>query len=172
VTLTATDSKGASSRWAGTVTVVDAAPPQVTCSVNETTVWPPDHRLIDVGFSYAPTENCDPNPAIRISVTSNEPGMFSPAAAFIEDPAGKVTGLRLRAERKEDGDGRVYLIKMIATDKAGNSASVCSALTVPHDRSAASRSNAVAQAAAAVAACEPLANNALVGAYTPQNSRK
>ena len=172
VTLTVTDNKGASSRWNGTVTVADATPPQVACSVNRTTLWPPDHRLIDVGFSYAATENCDPNPAISISVTSNEPGVFSPDAAFTEDAAGKITGLRLRAERKEDGHGRVYLIKVTATDEAGNSASMCSALAVPHDQSAASRSSALAQAAAAVAACEPLANNALVGEYTSQSSRK
>jgi len=144
----------------------------MTCSASKTTLWPPNHDLIDIGFSYSAADNCDANPAMSISITSDEPGAFSPDAALIEDPAGKVTGLRLRAERNGDGDGRVYLIKVIATDKAGNSASMCSALAVPHDRSAASRSNAVAQAAAAVAACEPLANNALVGAYTPQNSRK
>ena len=100
-----------------------------------------------------------------VSVPAIEkPGVFFPQAAFIADTSGKITGITLRAERKEDGDGRVYLIKVTTTDKAGNSASACSAVAVPHDQSAASRSRAAAQAAAAAAACKPLSNNALAAA--------
>src|SRR5437867_11733517 len=65
------------------------------------------------------------NPAMSISITSDEPGAFSPDAAFLEDPAGKMIALRLRADRKADGDGRVYLIKVTATVESGNSAGMC-----------------------------------------------
>jgi hypothetical protein len=61
--------------------------------------------------------------------------------------------LRLRSERKGDGDGRVYLIVVKATDASGNVGFCCSTVIVTHDRSAASVASVQAQAAAAQAFC-------------------
>jgi hypothetical protein len=62
--------------------------------------------------------------------------------------------LRLRSERKGDGDGRVYLIVVKATDVVGNVGFCCSTVVVPHDQSEASLASVQAQAAAAQAFCQ------------------
>jgi hypothetical protein len=76
-------------------------------------------------------------------------GNFSPDAKNI----APVT-LRLRAERKGDADGRVYLIIVTATDASGNVSRCCRTVTVTHDQSKASKASVAAQAAAAQAYCE------------------
>src|SRR5439155_13227884 len=136
--------------------------------LSKTTLWPVNHELIDVGLNFSSCDAVDPNPATSISVTSDEPvdedtgdGVSSPDAKFIKETAGNIVGLRLRAERSENGDGRVYLVKIIVKDKFGNSASKCAAVTVPYDQSSASQASVAGQAAVAAAACAPLANSVL-----------
>src|SRR6185436_15090741 len=49
VTLTITDSNGASSQSTATVTVVDNTPPAVnSVSVDKSVLWPANHKMIDV----------------------------------------------------------------------------------------------------------------------------
>ena len=74
-------------------------------------------------------------------------GNHSPDA--VQDPA-----LRLRSERKGNGDGRVYLILATATDPAGNDGHACCSVVVPHSRSAADMTSVENQAAAAEAFCQ------------------
>ena len=73
VTLTVTDSKGISSQSIGKVTAVDAALPQVSGGASKTTLWPPNHHLIDVRFSYAAKDNCDANPATSPACPHRKP---------------------------------------------------------------------------------------------------
>ena len=61
--------------------------------------------------------------------------------------------LRLRGERKGNGDGRVYLIVTEATDSSGNRGSSCCAVAVPLSNTATSQASAAAQAAAARSFC-------------------
>ena len=79
-------------------------------------------------------------------------GTFSPDAKNIAPGT-----LLLRSERKGTGGGRVYLIRSSATDLAGNVGFNCTAVTVPHDTTAASIAFVAAQAASASAYC--LANH-------------
>jgi hypothetical protein len=58
--------------------------------------------------------------------------------------------LRLRAERVEALDGRVYLVVVTATDMAGNASRACHTVVVPKGKNG----NVEAQAAAAKAFCE------------------
>ena len=72
-----------------TVTVEDQEAPQVTSSVTTASLWPPNHNLINVGFTATATDNCPGPIAIGVQVFSDEsedaPGdsHFSPDAKDI-----------------------------------------------------------------------------------------
>ena len=122
-------------------------------------LWPANHNLTNVRLGASVSEACDSNPAIEVKVFGNEDdetptgdGNFSPDASAIA-----LNSLRLRSERKGDGDGRVYLVVVRATDASGNAGIDCMTVVVPHDQSKSSIASVNAQAAAAKAFC--LANN-------------
>ena len=124
------------------------------------TLWSPNHKLVDVGFSFKASSVCLPIQSVDISVTSDEPAnppgdnYFSPDARFIRNGVGDVTGLRLRRERLGNGNGRVYLIKVTAVDTAGQRRTACCAVVVPHDQSAGSVAAVNAAADSAEADCQ------------------
>jgi hypothetical protein len=66
--------------------------------------------------------------------------------------------LRLRAERDANSNGRVYLIRMTATDVFANTSRKCIAAVVPKSQSAADVSNVVAMAQAATSVCNATGN--------------
>jgi hypothetical protein len=108
-----------------------------------------------VGLSASASDNC-PGTVISVAVFGDEDdetptgdGTFSPDAKNIAPGT-----LRLRAERIGDGDGRVYLIIVTATDAAGNVSRCCRTVTVAHDQSKSSAASVAAQAAVAQAYCE------------------
>ena len=123
-----------------------------------------------VGLSYSVSDTCDADPTVELSVSQDEPvqdttadGNFSPDAKIVRDADGKISGLRLRAERKGNGDGRVYLLILSATDASGNVAKACWAVTVPKSLSKKDKDSVAAQAAAAVAAGVPLPQDSTAG---------
>ena len=134
VTLTVTDNHGASNQCVANVTVVDDTPPAITgASANPSSLWPPNHKMIDVVINYSVSENCDSSPACVLSVTSNEPvdgtgdGDTSPDWEVID-----AHHVRLRAERAGGGNGRVYTITITCTDAANNSSTATVTVSVPH----------------------------------------
>ncbi len=138
-----------------TVTVIDTLSPKVIATVAVGTLWPPNHDLVNVGLAVSDKDTCDPSPSLGILVYSNESdleetgsGNFSPDAKNIA--AGT---LRLRSERKGNGNGRVYLILAAGTNSAGDVGVDCATVVVPHDQSAASIAQVNAMAAAARATC-------------------
>jgi WD40 repeat protein len=59
VRLIATDDRGVTNSALATVTVVDNMPPLITdASVDRPTLWPPNHRMVDVTVSYTASDNC------------------------------------------------------------------------------------------------------------------
>jgi hypothetical protein len=166
----ATDASGNSTEDRFHVTVEDTTPPQAQLSTSQTSLWPPYHELLDVGLQLFVADICDHNPGIVISVTQDEPvedqtgdGHFAPDAKLVAGTQGNTTAIRLRAERKGDGDGRVYLIIVAVTDASGNVTKKCCAVTVPKSQSKRDRDDVAAQAAAAVAAGVPLAYDSTAG---------
>jgi len=158
----ATDAAGNTTPCSFTVTVEDREAPTLSVSVTTTQMWPANHDLINVGLSISATDNCDGNLASRavIRVYSDEDdeletgdGNHSPDAKPGHEFGGDAGPLRLRAERQNSGDGRVYLILVTVRDNAGNSTTRCATVTVPKSNSAANRASVAAQAAAAAAAC-------------------
>lgn len=103
------------------------SPPQVACAVETDTLWSPDLRFVDVGLGLDVSDDADAAPAVNVVVYSNEGGA--------DDVRLGAEGLELRAERRGNGDGRVYLIVVVAPDSAGATGYDCCTVVVPHDAS-------------------------------------
>jgi hypothetical protein len=134
VTLTVTDSGGLASSCTAMVTVADTTPPAISASATPDILWPPNHKYREVVTYKEVSDNCDTNPAVTFSVTSNEPddviGMGDGNTAndiVIVDSFH----FKLRAERQEVSTGRIYKITYIATDSSANSVSGSTTVIVP-----------------------------------------
>jgi dienelactone hydrolase len=140
-TWTATDACGQPNSCDQTIEVVDTTGPTVACGVARSRLWPPNHRLVDVGLSFSATDVCDAGPlSIDVSVTSDEDAAEARGAGgrihcpdAVIRPDGSV---QLRAERSGTGDGRVYVITVRATDNCGNPEVCQIPVTVPKSRGA------------------------------------
>lgn len=98
-------------------------------------LWPPNHKFVDVGFAFTAVDACDPNsPAAALAVSSDEDPAFELGSGGPNHcPDAMITGsaVLLRSERAGTGDGRVYDVHVTATDACGNSAASASAVSVP-----------------------------------------
>jgi hypothetical protein len=136
---TATDSCGTSSSETQIVTVQDTTPPDVTCGVGVSTLWPPNHKFVDVGLTFDASDNCDTEPlTFEVEVSSDEapanaPGSGGPAHCP-DGVVGPDHSVALRAERSGAGDGRVYTIRVSASDDCGNTGHCEVQVTVPVSR--------------------------------------
>jgi hypothetical protein len=126
--------------YPGTGTIVTG---QVTRFPTVTSLWPPNHKLVDLGPNLG---LIDPTGAATTTfiVYSDEDDRGE------ADASGSVF---LRAERAGTGDGRVYLIAITSTDTYGNIGHSCLAAVVPKSQSASDLASVNAQAAAALAQC-------------------
>lgn len=68
-TVTCNATQGSSCTF--TVKVNDVQAPVVTCNVSTTTLWPPNHDLINAGLSASATDNC-PGTVISVAVFGDE----------------------------------------------------------------------------------------------------
>ncbi|HEX7180496.1 MAG TPA: proprotein convertase P-domain-containing protein [Thermoanaerobaculia bacterium] len=132
---TATTSGGSTTTCNFPITVNDVQGPLITgAAVSTSTLWPPDHRLINVGVSYSTADNCSLSSAITcaLSVASNEPvnglgdGDQTPDWTVVNNH-----NVRLRAERSGTGTGRTYTVTITCTDQAGRSSSQNVTVNVP-----------------------------------------
>jgi uncharacterized repeat protein (TIGR01451 family) len=108
-----------------TADVTASNPPPVIAdpSANQSILWPPDHKMVDVAVNYNVTDNCE-STTCALSVSSNEPidgtgdGDTAPDWEIVD--AHRV---RLRAERAGAGAGRIYTITVTCRDGPGSSSS-------------------------------------------------
>ncbi|MDY6951204.1 MAG: PKD domain-containing protein [Thermodesulfobacteriota bacterium] len=137
VALVVTDSEGEPDDDEVMITVEDTTPPEVSVTVNKDSLWPPNHKMVDVGFGFEVSDICDAEPVVSIEVTSDEPTATAPGAGGSKHaPDAEITddGVLLRAERSGNGDGRVYVITVTASDVSGNSASASASVKVNHNK--------------------------------------
>lgn len=120
----------------------DREPPALTVTASPTTLWPPNHRLVDVSVLTDAEDASGIASVILVSATSSElddaPGDCDGATA--EDIQGATLGsddtlVSVRAERACDGPGRTYTLTYRATDRAGNSTESSTTIFIPHDES-------------------------------------
>jgi hypothetical protein len=161
VSLTVEDVVGAQSAPdTATVNIVDTKPPVVSCSVSLPVMNQTNHDLVNVGLVSTATDQCEGDLPVTVNVFGDEDDQEN--TGFPDSPDAKdiATGtLQLRAERRGNGDGRVYLIVTRATDSSNNSAFDCCTVAVPHSSSAADQTDATRQATAAQSYC--LAHNGM-----------
>lgn len=129
MTLTATDSTGASSSSTATVTVVDQAPAVLTLKP-AISMWPPNHNYHTVTMAQmvqSVSDGCSTvsiNDVVIEKVTSDEPddAVGDADGITINDIviAPDCRSVQLRAERDETKNGRVYAIRLRLKDAAGN----------------------------------------------------
>jgi hypothetical protein len=132
VTWTATDDSLNSSLDSQTVTIEDTTPPEISVSVSPDSLWPPNHKLVDITPTVEASDICDAAPTVRlVSITSSEAdngrgdGNTSGDIVIVDDFA-----LALRAERSGAGSGRVYTLTYEAEDQSGNTATAQATVTV------------------------------------------
>jgi hypothetical protein len=103
--------------------IVEMIQPQTSItsiSATPATLWPPDHRLVDVKIDYVSNSNCG-TPGCVLSVTSNEAqnglgdGDVDNDWQILDDHH-----VRLRAERSGNGNGRIYTISIKCVSAAGD----------------------------------------------------
>lgn len=119
-----------------TVIITASNPPPVITPIVPSTssLWPSNHKLVNVSLDYRVTDNCGPL-STKLSVSSNEPvngtgdGDTSPNWEIVNEHL-----VRLRAERSGNGNGRVYTIGVTVTDSAGQSSSQTTTVRVPKDQ--------------------------------------
>ena len=130
----------------------DTTPPIITSSLALTSLSPPNSKLVNVGLSASANEPA----TFSVSVFGDEDDQTPTSPGVVHLPDAKdivVRTLRLRSERTDAGDGRVYLVVLTATDTAGNASKACHTVVVARKK----KGDVDAQAAAAKAFCE--ANN-------------
>jgi uncharacterized repeat protein (TIGR01451 family) len=118
-------------------TTASNPPPTISnATADPSSLWPPNHRMVNVTVSYDVTDNCPlPLGSCTLGVTSNEPvlgrgsGNTSPDWIVVDDHH-----VLLRAEREGGGNGRVYTTTITCTDSGGNSSSDQVEVTVSHDQ--------------------------------------
>lgn len=136
-TVTCTSTAGPSCSFK--ITVNDTEAPSITTA--NKTLWSPDHTYTTFNVSDLVTsvsDNCDTDIGISsvviISVSSDEPDDANADGFTINDIviANDCKSVQLRAERKGDGNGRVYIVTLRVTDSDGNVSTATAKVTVPH----------------------------------------
>lgn len=136
VTLTVTDSHGASSFYITTVTVI-SRPIISALSVDKPQLWPPNHQMVNVAVDYNAADPClEGTVTCTLTVSSNEPingtgdGDTSPDWVVLN-----AHRLQLRSERAGTGRGRTYTVHVTCTNAAGHSSTKTVAVLVPKSQS-------------------------------------
>ena len=122
VSCSATDTLGQETNALFIVSVLDTTPPLIlTATATPNTLWPGNHKMVDVTVSATASDLVDPAPIVRISsVRSDQP--VNGTGDGDTGPDWVLTGamtLQLRSERSGSKD-RTYTITVEATDATGN----------------------------------------------------
>jgi VCBS repeat-containing protein len=153
-TYRAYDGTAYSNTVAVSITIIDTEPPAISASLGTSVLWPPQHDLLNVGFTFTTSDNSPGTITTSVAVFSNEDDVTTANGDESPDAKDIASGtLRLRAERDANGNGRVYLIEVTATDAFANTSHQCVAAVVPKSLSAGDLGAVNAMASAAVGVC-------------------
>ena len=138
LTITATDSAGNETICDIIVNAEDTIAPVIkSLDVNPKVLWPPNHKMVPVMVDAQVQDACGETTFEIVSITSSQAedakGSGNTAPDFV------ITGdhtANLRAERTgKDKAGRIYTIRVQATDEAGNESEIQTVtVKVPHSQ--------------------------------------
>lgn len=124
----------------------DTAPPVLQLTATPTTLWPPNHEMVEIKPIISVSDNYDRYPDVKLeSITSNEPDDalgggdghttqdIQITKSWDSEQRKMIDKISLRAERAGKGKGRIYTIAYSATDFSGNKSITTATVTVPHD---------------------------------------
>lgn len=139
VTWTAVDCNGLTTTGTQTISIVDTTPPAVSVALAPATLWPPNHRMMEVEALVGVTDQCSSTAVVLSHVVSSEVDDGVNDGDTIDDIQGVEAGTAdfrfdLRAERADGGGGRIYTAVYEAIDAAGNAAQGAGFALVPHDQ--------------------------------------
>ncbi|MBA4136833.1 MAG: hypothetical protein C0518_05905 [Opitutus sp.] len=133
VTVTAQDAAGNTTSGSFTILVRDTTAPVISSLSNSApTLWPPNHKMVNVTVSPIVTDIVGVTSLKIVRVTSSEPdnGLGDGDTANDIAITGNLT-VQLRAERSGSGNGRTYTITVEARDAAGNASTRTTTAFVP-----------------------------------------
>ncbi len=106
---------------------IDKTPPEVTISAEPSILWPPDHKPVQVTINGSATDALSGVISKVFTVTDE----YNEVQASLSDFGEKIELIAWR--NGDDKEGRIYTIKVVVTDKADNSTTKETVVTVPHD---------------------------------------
>jgi uncharacterized repeat protein (TIGR01451 family) len=138
---------------AGPVTFTVGPPtPIVDVSVSQNVFTQNNHDLVNVGLAATATyASCPSATSFTVQVYGDENDETPTAKNEVYSPDAKdmaLGTLRLRAERVDNGDGRVYLIVVTANSALGGTGFGTATVVVPKSSGASSLASALSQGAA------------------------
>jgi len=115
----------------------DQTPPKITIAATPETLWPPNGKLIPVTIVATITDaGSGVDPSTTAYAVEDEYGSVEPSGSLTLGQDGRYTAtIGLQASRNAtDANGRQYIITVSAQDNEGNTGSVATGVTVPHDQ--------------------------------------
>lgn len=137
VTGTCTDLAGNSASFTVGDINIDLTGPAITASVNSSTLWPANGKMVPVIVSGTMTDALSGiKPGSATFTVIDEYGVVQPSGSIATGPDGTYAAtVMLQASRLgNDRDGRRYQIIIAGSDRGGNQASTSTVITVPHDQ--------------------------------------
>jgi hypothetical protein len=117
-----------------TVNVVNVNDPPLCSAARPSAalLWPPNHKMVQVGILGLADPNDDRLQIVIAGVTQDEPVSGAGDAATSPDAVIQADTVLLRAERLGDGNGRIYRVAFVAVDDQGGSCASSVDVAVPH----------------------------------------
>ena len=121
------------------IRIVNRVPDCSRARPSISTIWPPNHKFVDVDAERISDPDGDPLTITVVSIRQDEPTDTNGDGRFAPDGKGVGTATaHVRAERsgtkKVPGDGRVYHITFQADDGDGGACTAEVLVGVPHDQ--------------------------------------
>lgn len=106
---------------------IDKTPPEVTITAESSILWPVDKKPVKVTINGTATD-AGSGISSKVFTVSDE---YNEVKTSLSDFGQAIELIAWRTG--DDKDGRIYTIKVVVTDKAGNSTTKETTVTVPHD---------------------------------------